>query len=87
MINVGFEYIDEYNNTVFDHEDCNRLKGNIRYLLDSGLVTRRAEIRYDSFEKGIVVLDAKSIEQCLLRLLEAVEKVSSTNGRLEFYGD
>ena len=87
MINVGFEWIDEYGDTSFHRDDCMRLKGNIRYLLDSGLVTRRQQIRYDSFEKGIVVLQATEIEQCLLKLLEAADRAILNNGTLGFYGD
>ncbi len=87
MINVGFERIDEYGDTLFHRDDCMRLKGNIRYLLDLGLVTRRQEIRYDSFEKGIVVLQAKEIEQCLLKLLDAADRAILNNGTLGFYGD
>ena len=87
LINVGFEFIDPYDATHFGAEDCRRLIGNIRYLFDSGLVTRRAEIKYDSFEKGLVTLDSKEIEQCLLRLLEAAGRSSEIEGTLCFYGD
>ena len=87
QINVGFDYIDEYNATDFGHEDCVRLKGNIRYLLDSGLVRRRTEIKYDAFEKGLVTLDSKQIERCLISLLAATEQCIINQGTLRFYGD
>ena len=86
LINVGFDF-DEYDATDFGPEDCVRMKGNIRYLLDSRLVTGRTEIKYDSFGKGLVVLDSKEIEQCLLRLEEAAEQCIATRETLRFYGD
>ena len=87
LINVGFDYIDEYGATDFAVEDCIRMKGNIRYLLDSRLITGRSEIKYDAFGKGLITLDSKEIEQCLLRLEEAAEQCIATRETLRFYGD
>ncbi len=46
QINVGKSYIDEYNDTHFTTEDCNRLKGNIEYLIDSRILKKMPGKQY-----------------------------------------
>lgn len=87
QINVGKALIDEYGDTTFSTEDCERLKGNIEYLIDSGIFDRRTEIRFDSFEKGIVTLACDEVKNCLLRLHEAADQAVKRGGTLVFYGD
>jgi hypothetical protein len=87
QINVGKSYIDEYGDTTFTSEDCARLKGNIEYLLDSGILESRGEIRFDSYEKGLVALACDQIKTCLLRLHEAADQALKRGGTLVFYGD
>ncbi len=87
QINVGKAFIDEYGDTTFSTEDCERLKGNIEYLINSGTFDRRNEIRFDSFEKGLVILTCDEVKTCLLRLHQAADQAVKGNGALIFYGD
>ena len=87
QINVGKPYIDEYGDTTFTSEDCVRLKGNIEYLIDSRILDKRKEIKFDSFEKGLVTLACDEIKSCLLRLHEAADQAVKRGGTLAFYGD
>jgi hypothetical protein len=65
IINVGKEYIDEYNYTSFNTEDCKRIVGNLKYLL--GLLETRSNgfICFDSLGNGIVQLKVMDIEACI----------------------
>ena len=87
QINVGKPLIDEYGDTTFTTEDCVRLKGNIEYLIDSGVFDKKPEIQFDSFEKGLVTLSCDKIKSCLLRLHEAADQAIKRGGTLAFYGD
>jgi hypothetical protein len=86
-INVGKPLIDPYDATTFSTEDCARLKGNIEYLMDSGIFDSRPEIRFDSFEKGLVSLSCEEIKNCLLKLHEAADAALKREGTLVFCGD
>lgn len=87
LINVGFAYIDEYGDTTFQRDDCFRMKGNISYLLDSSGFFQKAQIRYDSLEKGLVTLDCADIRACLTQLRNALDQALVTNSVIVFYGD
>lgn len=87
QINVGKPFIDIYGDTTFTIEDCMRLKGNIAYLIDSGTFDKRPEIKFDSFEKGLVALSCEDIKSCLLKLHEAADQAVKRCGTLMFYGD
>jgi len=87
QINVGKPFIDPYGDTQFSTEDCARLKGNIEYLIDSETFNRKAEIRFDAFEKGLVSLSCAEIKECLLKLYEAADEAVKNGGSLVFYGD
>ena len=87
QINVGKPFIDEYGDTTFTTEDCERLKGNIEFLIDSVTFDRRGEIRFDSFRSGLVTLSCEEIKSCLLKLHEAADQVVTRRGTLVFYGD
>ncbi len=87
QINVGFKIIDEYGDTAFALDDCRRLKGNIEFIIDGGMLDRKAEIQYDSFYNGIVKLPTATIKDCLLRLYAAADLAVKENGSLVFYGD
>lgn len=87
QINVGKSLIDEYGGTTFTSDDCARLKGNIEYLLDSGILDNRREFRFDSFAKGLVTLSSDQIKSCLLRLHDAADQAVKRGGTLVFYGD
>ena len=87
ILNVGFGSIDEYGDTLLHREDSIRMKAVIGYMLESGLVSRRSQLRFDTLEKGIVILQCPDIEACLIRLREALDHALSTGGSLVFYGD
>lgn len=87
QINVGKPYIDEYGGTTFTTEDCERLKGNIEYLIDSGIFDRRSEVKFDSLEKGVMTLACDDIKRCLLKLHEAADEAVKRKGSLVFCGD
>lgn len=87
LLNVGFSCIDEWGDTTFQRDDCFRMKGNIAYLLDSGLFVRRTHIRYDSLEKGIVTLSCAEIESSLTRLRDALDQALANGGSVVFFGD
>ncbi|MBK1884918.1 hypothetical protein JIN85_21080 [Luteolibacter pohnpeiensis] len=87
QINVGKALIDEYGDTHFTEEDCARLKGNIEYLIDSRILDRKADIQFDSFEKGLVTLSCAEIKNCLLKLHEAADQAFNQRATLVFYGD
>ena len=87
QINVGKQYIDEYGDTIFMAEDCERLKGNIEYLINSRVLDRRKEINFDSFERGLVILSCDKIKDCLIKLHDAAEQTVKRGGVLKFYGD
>ena len=86
MINVGFEYIDEYSDTTFLKDDCERLIGNIKYIA-AILEPRREIISFDSLMNGVVELNKGEIEKCINSLKQAAEKTIKMNGKLIFYGD
>ena len=86
IINVGFEYIDEYSDTTFLKEDCERLIGNITYI-ETVLEPRGDTINFDSLMNGVVKLSKSQIEKCLNRLKQASEKTIKMDGKLMFYGD
>lgn len=87
QINVGFKSIDEYGDTTFDPDDCRRLKGNIEFIIDGGVLDRKSEIQYDSVYDGIVKLPTATIKDCLSRLYVAADLAVKENGSLVFYGD
>ena len=87
QLNVGNPFIDEYGGTTFSAEDCARLKGNIEYLMDSGILDRRSAIRFDSLRSGLVTLSCEDIRECLKKLHAAVEETIRRNGVLKFFGD
>ncbi len=87
QINPGFDYIDEYDGTTFTIEDCKRINGNIEYLIDSGIYDRRKEVKFDSFERGLVTIPCSEILDCLLKLHEAADQTIRRNSLLRFYGD
>ena len=87
QINVGKAFIDIYGDTTFSTEDCVRLKGNIEHLIDSRTFDKKREIRFDSFEKGLVTLSCDGIKNCLLKLHEAADQAVKRSGTLVFYGD
>ena len=87
QINVGKAFIDPYDATEFSTEDCARLTGNIEYLIDSAVYASRAEIQFDSFEKGLVTLSCTEIKDCLLKLYEAADQAVKSGGTLVFCGD
>ena len=87
IINPGRSYIDEYNDTVFTREDCMRLKGNVEYMIDSGILDQKARIRYETMNEGIKELDTNTIKECLLALHAAADIALKNAGSLKFYGD
>jgi hypothetical protein len=87
QINVGKPFIDIYDDTTFTSEDCVRLMGNIRYLLDSGTFDVKPELQFDSFEKGVVALSCQQLKDCLINLHEAASLAAQRGGVLKFYGD
>ena len=87
QINVGFKIIDEYGDTTFNSDDSRRVKGNIEFIIDGGILDRKSEIQYDSFYAGIVKLPTATIKDCLLRLYAAADLAVKENGSLVFYGD
>ena len=87
IINVGFSFIDEYNDTKFESEDCNRLIGNINFLLDSALLSNRASIKLQTLNKGVVDLKTNEIVDALVKLKSAANKALEKKSPLVFYGD
>jgi len=87
QINIGKAFIDEFNDTVFTKEDCERIKGNIEYLINAGILDRKRELHFDSFENGLVVLSCEEIKECLINLYEAADETIKRNGTLKFFGD
>jgi len=87
LVNVGHKYIDEYNDTKFTKDDCMRIKGNIEYLLDSKYFDQKKTIKYDSFSKGVQLIDSEEIKDCLLKLYSAADYALETQGILKYYGD
>ena len=87
LINVGFNYIYDYEDTKFEIEDCQRMKGYISYLLDCQYYQRKINTSYDSFFDGIVNLDSKEIINCLNELDKALDFAIANNASLVFVGD
>ena len=87
QINPGKPLVDEYGDTEFTTEDCARLKGNIEYLLESGIYERRESVEFDAFGKGLITLPCSDITNCLMKLHEAAELAEKRNGVLRFLGD
>jgi len=87
IINVGHSYIDEYNDTVFTKDDCMRIKGNIEYMLDSGILDRKPVLHFDTMNEGVRELDTNQIKVCLVSLSAATDMALKESGVLKFYGD
>jgi hypothetical protein len=87
QINPGKTLVDEYGATEFTTEDCRRIKGNIDYLIESGIYERRESVNFDAFGKGVVRLSCQEIMTCLMKLHEAADIAEKRNGILRFLGD
>ncbi|MDQ6961962.1 MAG: hypothetical protein Q9M28_05465 [Mariprofundaceae bacterium] len=87
FINVGHDYIDENNTTLFQKEDCRRLKHNITYLLGSKYFDQKTQIQYDSISQGLITLESKDIIESLLHLHTAAEQAMQIKGYLQCDGD
>jgi hypothetical protein len=87
QINPGKPLVDEYGDTEFTTEDCTRIKGNIEYLIESGIYERRELVEFDAFGKGLVRLHCQEITNCLMNLYEAADLAEKRNGVLRFLGD
>ena len=87
LINAGFSYIDEYGETEFAVEDSKRIRGNIKYLLDSKYFNQKEVITYDSFYNGIVLMNSEEIIDCLMDLDAAFEYAIKNTATVIFYGD
>ena len=64
-----------------------RIKGNIEYLLDSKYFDQKQSIKYDTFSKGIKIIETEEIKDCLLKLYSAADHAIKTGSILKFYGD
>ena len=87
LINVGFSYIDEFEETEFLLEDSKRIRGNIKYLLDCKYYNRKESISYDSFFNGLVLINTQEIIDCLMNLDAAFDYAIKNTAKLVFYGD
>ena len=87
QINTGRPFIDEYGDTEFTTDDCTRMKGNIEYLIESGIYERRESVEFDVFGRGVVRLSCSEIRDCLMKLYEAADSAEKRNGTLRFLGD
>ena len=66
MINIGFEYIDKYNDTSFLKDDCKRLIENIKNI-ETILESRKEIINFDSLVNGDIKLSKNKIEKCIIK--------------------
>lgn len=87
LINVGYAYIDEYNDTKFSLADCKRFRGNIKHLLDYQYYGQKEIIRYDSFSNGLVNIRSQKTVDRLANLDTALVYAIKHNSKFIFYGD
>ncbi len=87
MIYVGGQFIDEYDDTKYEIEDCRRLRQAILYFSDIMDANDKEIIRYDSMHKGIVSLDKSAIVKTLKALDAAAAEAIEKQQNLMFYGD
>lgn len=86
-IYVGGQFIDEYDDTKYKIEDCQRLRQAIMYFSDILDATDREVIRYETMHKGMVSLDKPLIEETLQSLDSAAAEAIERQQYLMFYGD
>lgn len=87
VIYVGGQFIDEYDDTKYEIEDCLRLRQAILYFSNIMDATNKDKFRYDTMHKGVVSLDKSEIIKTLQALDTAAAEAIKQQQSLMFYGD
>ena len=87
IIYVGGEPIDEYGDTLISPAECQRMKNSIKFIQESLLLSPKSKIRYETMQKGLVVLDKLLVLKTLEALGEATDMAVLEQKSLVFFGD